>query len=96
MCGVAQLALPLDTALAAALMAEVEAKLAGFVPQNVSNAVWAAATLDLRPDARLLGALVARFQSQLRLANSQARRCCSIRRARTQLFDNLRSSTLAC
>jgi hypothetical protein len=67
--------MPLDTALTAPLLAEVEVKLAGFVPQNVSNAVWAAATLELRPGLRLLSALVARFQSQLRQANSQARRC---------------------
>ena len=69
--------------LEAPLLVEVEAKLAAFLPQNVANAVWAAATLALRPGTRLLDALVARFQGQLTQANSQARlwqrrraRCC--------------------
>ena len=83
---VMQLALSLDVALAAPLLAEVEAKLAGFVPQNVSNAVWAAATLELRPDAQLLAALVARFRNQLMQANSQARHrsCRELRRRPTR------------
>ena len=68
-----QLALPLDAEVEAPLLAEVEAKLAAFVPQNVANAVWAAATLALRPGVQLLDALVAHFQGQLAQANSQAR-----------------------
>ena len=39
----------------------------------MANAVWAAATLALRPGAPLLDALLARFQAQLTQANSQAR-----------------------
>ena len=64
----------MDAGLEAPLLAEVEAKLPAFLPQNVANAVWAVATLALQPGPRLLGALVARFQAQLMQANSQVRR----------------------